>query len=60
MFESLSDKINDPQFMLAVLTAIATMAAVITVAMPLLQSDTLAQRMKTGRQRARTHPRART
>ena len=39
-------KLLDRQFMLAVLAAIATMATILTIAMPLLQSDSLGRRMK--------------
>jgi tight adherence protein C len=40
------EKLLDRQFMLAVLAAIATMATILTIAMPLLQTDTLGRRMK--------------
>jgi tight adherence protein C len=46
MFESLADRINDPQFLFAILIAVAAAATVLTVAMPLLESDSLGKRMK--------------
>ncbi len=46
MFDVLSEKINDPQFMFSILIAIATIATVLTVAMPLMQGDVLGSRMK--------------
>ena len=45
MFEIIGEKINDPQFMFSVLIAIAAIATVLTVAMPLLDGDTLGKRM---------------
>jgi tight adherence protein C len=47
MFDLVYAKLTDPQFLLSVLVAIATMAKIVTVAMPLIETDTLAQRMKT-------------
>jgi len=63
MFELISEKINDPHFVLMVLVAIAAIAAVITVAMPLLETDVLGNRMKAvaqerERMRARERERA--
>ena len=46
MLELVSEKINDPQFMFSILIAIAAVATVLTVAMPMLESDTLGKRMK--------------
>jgi hypothetical protein len=46
MFDLVYAKLTDPQFLLSVLVAIATMATIVTVAMPLIETDTLAQRMK--------------
>ena len=45
MFESLSDQIN-PHTMAMVFSAIAAIATVLTLAMPLLATDTLTRRMK--------------
>ncbi len=45
MFDILADKINDPQFMFSILIAIAAIATVLTVAMPMLEGDTLNKRM---------------
>jgi tight adherence protein C len=42
----IAEKLLDRQFVLAVLAAIATMATILTLAMPLLQTDTLGRRMK--------------
>ncbi len=39
-------KLTDPEFLLSSLVAIATVLTIVTVAMPLLESDTLSQRMK--------------
>jgi tight adherence protein C len=39
-------KLNDPQFLLAFFVAVATFATIYSVAMPLLESDTLTERMK--------------
>ena len=46
MFESLGDQLVDGQLMLTIAVAIAAAAAVLTFAMPLLESDTLGKRMK--------------
>ena len=46
MLELISEKVNDPQFMFSILIAIAAIATVLTVAMPLLEGDTLGKRMK--------------
>src|SRR6478672_7016772 len=39
-------KLNDPQFLLAFFVAVATFATIYSIAMPLLESDTLTERMK--------------
>ena len=62
MFDLLYSKLTDPHFLLSLLVAIATMATIVTVAMPLLETDTLAQRMKsvaTERERIRARERER-
>ena len=46
MFELIFSKLTDGQFMFGVLVAIATAATILTIAMPLLESDTLGRRMK--------------
>ena len=46
MFELLVEKINDPRFMAMVFAAVAAVATVLTLAMPLLVRDTLSIRMK--------------
>ncbi|MGE3644898.1 MAG: type II secretion system F family protein [Beijerinckiaceae bacterium] len=46
MFDLISEKVNDPQFMLAILLAVAAAAAVLTVGTQFLESDTLGSRMK--------------
>ena len=46
MVELLIDKLHDTHFIVTVLTAIAAMATVITIAMPYLANDNLARRMK--------------
>src|ERR1019366_3436826 len=38
--------LTDPQVLLGLLVAVATIATILTVAMPLIETDTLAQRMK--------------
>ena len=45
MIELLIDKLHDPRFLASVLAAIGAIAAVVTLAMPLLVSDTLSKRM---------------
>jgi tight adherence protein C len=53
---------QDPHFLLSVLVALATMATIVTIAMPLIESDTLSQRMKsaaTERERIRARERER-
>jgi tight adherence protein C len=48
------------QFLLSTLVAIATMLTILTVAMPLIKSDTLSQRMKSvATERERIRARAR-
>jgi tight adherence protein C len=46
MLDMLYFKLTDPQFLLSTLVAIATMLTILTVAMPLIESDSLSQRMK--------------
>ena len=46
MVELLIDKLHDTHFIVTVLTAIAAMATVITIAMPYLANDNLGRRMK--------------
>ncbi|MBX9741310.1 MAG: type II secretion system F family protein [Beijerinckiaceae bacterium] len=46
MWDLVSDKINDPQFLISAFAAIAAVATVLTLAMPLIEKDTLAGRMK--------------
>ncbi len=60
MFEIILERLDDPQFILSVLVALAAAATVLTVAMPLLDSDTLSRRMKSAaleRDRIRTRER---
>lgn len=62
MLDFIYTKLTDPQFLLSILVAIATMATILTVAMPLIETDTLAQRMKavaTERERIRARERER-
>ncbi|MGC2224699.1 MAG: hypothetical protein WA624_21255 [Methylocella sp.] len=62
MLDLLYFKLTDPQFLLSTLVAIATMLTILTVAMPLIESDTLSQRMKsvaTERERIRARARER-
>jgi tight adherence protein C len=46
MFELLTQKLHDPRFLAMCLAAIAAIATVITLAMPLLAGDSLEKRMK--------------
>ena len=46
MIELLTEKLHDPKFLATVLAAIAAMATVITLAMPLLVRDDLGRRLK--------------
>ena len=62
MLNFLYAKLTDPQLMLSSLVAIATVATIITIAMPLIEKDTLSQRMKavaTERERIRARERER-
>jgi len=62
MLDLIYTKLTDPQFLLSILAAIATMATIVTVAMPLIETDTLTQRMKavaTERESIRARERAR-
>jgi tight adherence protein C len=59
--DELIEKLLSTQFMVSVLTAVAVVATVITLAMPLLSNDTLAKRMKSvssERERIRQRERA--
>ncbi|MGO9024164.1 MAG: type II secretion system F family protein [Beijerinckiaceae bacterium] len=44
--DAIAEKLLDRQFMLSLLVAIATIATILTLAMPLLQTDSLSRRMK--------------
>jgi tight adherence protein C len=44
--DMIAEKLLDRQFMLSLLVAIATIATILTLAMPLLQTDSLGRRMK--------------
>jgi tight adherence protein C len=46
MFETIIEKLSDPRFVAAILVAIGCAASVLTLAMPLLQTDNLGRRMK--------------
>jgi tight adherence protein C len=46
MITLIADKLADSQFLLALLAAVAAAATVLTLAMPLLEGDTLGKRMK--------------
>ena len=46
MVEYLIQRLHDPKFVASILAAIAAMATVITLAMPLLSSDQLNRRLK--------------
>ena len=62
MLDLIYTKLMDSQFLLSILAAIATMATIVTVAMPLIETDTLTQRMKavaTERESIRARERAR-
>ena len=60
MIDLIIAKINDPQFVVSVLVAIAAVATVLTLAMPLLETDTLSRRMKSvGAERERIRARER-
>lgn len=56
----IAEKLLDRQFVLSLLAAIATIATILTLAMPLLETDTLGRRMKSvasERERIRTRER---
>jgi tight adherence protein C len=60
MLDLIIAKLNDLQFVVSVLVAIATAATVLTLAMPLLETDTLSRRMKSvGAERDRIRARER-
>ena len=46
MIKTIYDKLSDPGTVVALLVAIAVIATILTIAMPLLESDSLAKRMK--------------
>ena len=46
MFQLIFEKLHDGHFVLSLLVGIATVAAILSVAMPLLEADSLSQRMK--------------
>jgi tight adherence protein C len=46
MFELLFDKLSDPRFLAMIFAAVAAIATVVTLAMPLLAGDSLEKRMK--------------
>jgi tight adherence protein C len=46
MFDLILEKLHDGHFILSVLVGIATIASILSVAMPFLQADSLSQRMK--------------
>ncbi|MDJ1157640.1 type II secretion system F family protein [Chelatococcus sp. SYSU_G07232] len=46
MIAAIYDRLSDTQFLLAVLTAVAAAATVVTVAMPFVETDNLGRRMK--------------
>jgi tight adherence protein C len=47
MFDTIIETITDPQIMIAALAAVAVVATIITLTMPLLATDKLARRIKT-------------
>ena len=60
MFDLIFEKLTSGQFMFGVLVAIATAATILTIAMPLLETDTLGRRMKSvGSERERIRIRER-
>ncbi len=46
MFDAISERINDPQFLLSLMFAIAAAATVLGLAMPYMERDTLGGRMR--------------
>jgi tight adherence protein C len=46
MFEVIFSRLDDPQFIISILVALATAATILTIAMPLLETDTLGRRIK--------------
>jgi tight adherence protein C len=62
MLDLIYNKLSDPQTVVALLVALAVMATILTIAMPLLDADTLSKRMKqvaTERERIRARERER-
>src|SRR5215470_14822315 len=46
MFSDIANSLNDRQFLITIFAAVAAIATVLTLAMPLLSSDSLGRRMK--------------
>ena len=62
MLDLLHEKLSDPHTVVAILAAIAVVATILTIAMPLLETDNLTKRMKsvaTERERIRARERER-
>ncbi|MDB5532301.1 MAG: type secretion system protein, partial [Hyphomicrobiales bacterium] len=62
MIGLLIEKLNDPQFLFSVAVAVACAATVLTIGLPLLETDTLNRRMKAAaveRERIRARERER-
>ena len=62
MISQIVDKVTDPQFMLALLAAVAAAATVLTIAIPLTEGNSLQKRMKnvaTEREKIRARERER-
>ncbi len=60
MFEMILDQLHDGHFVLSILVGIATVAAILSAAMPLLETDMLSRRMKAvGAERERIRARER-
>jgi tight adherence protein C len=60
MFDLILEKLHDGHFVLSVLVGIATIASILSVAMPFIEADTLSQRMKAvGAERDRIRARER-
>jgi tight adherence protein C len=60
MFSMIFDKLHDGHFILSLLVGIATIAAILSVAMPLVETDMLSRRMKSvGAERDRIRQRER-
>src|SRR5579863_204060 len=60
MFDLIIEKLSDPHFVAGLLVAIGCAASVLTLAMPLMQTDNLGRRMKAvGSERERIRQRER-